>query len=549
MTGDAAGSILPPPPRLGSSRILWLGFGLVLAFVASGFARTGSVTMDDSFIVFRVVENWAAGHGPRFNLGDPHFVVTSPLWFALLATAKTLLPSIPTPDLAQGIAAALLALGSLALFDLLRQDFPAAALLAPGAVFFAPSMPSLAGHDTACALACGAFLLWAHRRGHANALALAAGAFYLARGEGAVLGAVLGFHWLAGEGLNRHGVGSRLRRMGPGLVVAAILVGAWHLYHVLEFGGLFPATLAAKIAQGRGPFPSYLSHLLEHLNAASPGWAAKALVLLGWLALALRRWPLALWPLLHVAIYAGLGVPYYHWYYYPLELVVLLALVAGAEVLLRGGARALAPQREDAAVGAAGLALAVAIALTPALRAAVALQPPPVLPALRPLVMQDSPGEDRRFLAYQDIAGWVNRQPAVSAPVLLAPEIGILGYLLPEAEVRDVVGLASPDPDPRRMYDFPHFIARHDPDYLVMIGGIARRGTLRFRLSDGSEARYRRVYVSRPGYLGSAVFQRVPAARTSRPGQRVPRALAAIWPLPAGLLDVAQGAQSPTLLP
>ena len=42
-------------------------------------------TCDDAFITFRVVEQFLAGHGPVFNIGERVQVFTHPLWFMALS--------------------------------------------------------------------------------------------------------------------------------------------------------------------------------------------------------------------------------------------------------------------------------------------------------------------------------------------------------------------------------------------------------------------------------------------------------------------------------
>src|SRR6266540_4786267 len=40
---------------------------------------------DDAYITFRVIENFIAGYGPNFNIGERVQVFTHPLWMVLLA--------------------------------------------------------------------------------------------------------------------------------------------------------------------------------------------------------------------------------------------------------------------------------------------------------------------------------------------------------------------------------------------------------------------------------------------------------------------------------
>jgi hypothetical protein len=55
---------------------------------------------DDAFIIYRYVDNIAAGHGPVYNLGQRVFGASCPLYVAGLSLAKLVLRGTPTPDLA-----------------------------------------------------------------------------------------------------------------------------------------------------------------------------------------------------------------------------------------------------------------------------------------------------------------------------------------------------------------------------------------------------------------------------------------------------------------
>jgi len=64
---------------------------VVAMFVVAGWLRRW--TVDDAFIVFRVVDQVLAGHGVVFNAGERVEAVTSPLWLAILVAASV----VPAP--------------------------------------------------------------------------------------------------------------------------------------------------------------------------------------------------------------------------------------------------------------------------------------------------------------------------------------------------------------------------------------------------------------------------------------------------------------------
>lgn len=59
--------------------------------------------LDDAFIFFRYAENWAAGHGPLFNVGEPPVEgFTSFLWLAILTLARVAGSDLATASIAIG---------------------------------------------------------------------------------------------------------------------------------------------------------------------------------------------------------------------------------------------------------------------------------------------------------------------------------------------------------------------------------------------------------------------------------------------------------------
>src|SRR4051812_26072740 len=73
---------------------------LALVYVVLGWHKRW--TSDDGFIVFRVVRQLLAGHGPVFNVGERVEPATSTLWTAMLAITAGI-TRIPLPQLALGL--------------------------------------------------------------------------------------------------------------------------------------------------------------------------------------------------------------------------------------------------------------------------------------------------------------------------------------------------------------------------------------------------------------------------------------------------------------
>ena len=93
--------------------------------------------------------------------------------------------------------------------------------------------------------------------------------------------------------------------------------------------------------------------------------------------------------------------------------------------------------------------------------------------ALGPELLEE-PLEERwaaghsRFAVYRDAAHWLEAQrPPGVRPVLLTDEVGVLGYYLPEYELRDSVGLATPGLSAAYLRNFRHVVQLYNPEYIV----------------------------------------------------------------------------------
>ena len=71
-------------------------------------------TSEDAYIYYRVVDNLVAGHGPVFNLGERVEAYTGPLWLAVLAVLRALLPGSGTLEWASVVVGLGLSVAGLA---------------------------------------------------------------------------------------------------------------------------------------------------------------------------------------------------------------------------------------------------------------------------------------------------------------------------------------------------------------------------------------------------------------------------------------------------
>jgi hypothetical protein len=170
---------------------------------------------------------------------------------------------------------------------------------------------------------------------------------YLARGEGAVFGAVLAI--LA---LLQRPLGESVRLYWAAALAGVASIALWHGFYFQAFGELLPSTLKAKQLQAEGGFTTFDAYLPTHLRqlpapiALDPSDSrliTNSLVLASGIAVLLWRAPLLVaWPLVHIAVYAQVGVPSYHWYYYPIDflrglapIIAVAAVAAGAIMIAR----------------------------------------------------------------------------------------------------------------------------------------------------------------------------------------------------------------------
>jgi len=90
------------------ARVMWLGFGAVLAVFAV-LAWNRRWMADDGLIVLRTVRQILAGNGPVYNISERVEVNTSPLWTAVLTVPAFVFPFVSLEWLAvvTGLACAL----------------------------------------------------------------------------------------------------------------------------------------------------------------------------------------------------------------------------------------------------------------------------------------------------------------------------------------------------------------------------------------------------------------------------------------------------------
>jgi hypothetical protein len=430
-------------------------FLLLLAAAVAWLSIGSRVEVDDAFIVLRTAENFARGHGLVFSPGDTFMPVTCPLWTMLLGGARALLPTIDLVEFARITSIVLLTIACTLMFAWLRPALGWFSVLLAPLFVFAKEIPEHVGNELGLAITFAVGGMFAWQRGRTKTAAALIGLYYLTRGEGVLLAALVfgSALWRA----QRDGrLRARCRELLPAMLVCAGVALSWHVYHAISFGSLLPKTLDVKVLQGHsGQWRRYgrdLGRVL--LLQGKVWWLVLPLCVLG-LRRALQAAPLLpAWAALHVAFYSALRVPNYDWYYYPLFVVVPATAIFGLAALHAHAAARMRP----AAHRLVGLAAASAL---------LAIWVPRTVPSANP----------DRLASYRKVAQWLDARAANVAkpPLVLAFEIGIIGYYAPTIRMIDPPGILVPGLTKELLMDWHELVRRHRPDVLVFREALGER--------------------------------------------------------------------------
>ena len=457
-------------------------FWLLTVLSTVVFALRSGVYLDDVYVYLRVAENLAQTGQPIFNEGDSFNITTSPAWLMIVAAVAKMASPQVLPMLIKVLFVGLLVGASCVLRAILRPKAPNLAMLSALPVFFAPHISSLAGMETSLALFSGLGLILSfQRRDRWTPLWVAV--FYLSRPEGLVLGGLLGVV-LVIEAIRERNLLPAVRSYGVALLLGGILVGTWQVWLLRLSGDLVPATAGAKLIQGSAGWTTFAQAWPEHLKLiwepADPLWVncvRSLIAAIGIIGVGRLAWPLIAWPIGHFGIYAGLGVAYYHWYYYVVDFVLALGLVAGLLIVVEPVTRLLG-RKSGAWVVMAGTMVVLAALALPMVRTHVA-----------GLVMGPNVAPSPRFDSYTRLASAMDAATGGKPFTLLSHEVGILGYLLPQAEVRDVVGLATPVETAVDLWNWGKQVRAFGPEFILTPFPTHGRPQI-YERSDGSLVRY-----------------------------------------------------------
>lgn len=264
-----------PAPAPGRSNMFWTRVAPVMVTLAyAAHCRLLNYVSDDGFISFRYVQNWLAGHGLVYNMGERVEGYTNFLWIALLAAIMRLQPALDLLRLSQvfGVLFGCVTIWLVCRFSrtIIGERGPwsllAGTFLAVHTSFAAWATSGLETLMFALILFSAAYAYVSFLRGDTHWIlsSLLFALLPMVRPDGLLLVAVTGLHFLVYE--YRSGRKLDLRRpLGWGLVILAIY-GSYFAARYAYYGQLFPNTFYAKVMTGAGQYALGWRYLRSYLS-------------------------------------------------------------------------------------------------------------------------------------------------------------------------------------------------------------------------------------------------------------------------------------------
>lgn len=409
---------------------------------------------DDSYITLTYAKNLARGDGFVYNHPPATLGTTTPLFTLVTALIARLTPGMDVADVAIGLSLVAWLAAAWVLYRIMRLVglAPTEAML-PSVVLLWMVRPWLFYIGMEIWLFQLLLLLsiyfWLAERPLAAGLCV--GALTLTRGEGVLMGGIIGAHYLW-----------RDRRALPWFLAGGALMAlAWIGYAWPRFGTVIPNTLAAKQAQAELPtantflqriavdFAAYVNSLRVGTPWLNTIWFWLPLgiaALARWRAL----WIFVVWIVAYVVAYALLDPNPYAWYV--LHLIFVLHILCGVGLAYL----VLIVRQMQQPVRRAGLAAVAVLLCVGLLRTDITF------------LLQDarSFAGDARAPIYRELTDWLSTHTDPTESVAYI-EVGYLGYFT-DNRIVDLAGLTDPTITPHLTSDGYAWGFRHyDPDYYI----------------------------------------------------------------------------------
>lgn len=378
---------------------------------------------DDSYIVFRIVQNILNGHGWVYNIGESYNASTSAL-NTILISLLCKVTGLPVPFVAHLVGAIGIFFVGIALLLLLRSYLSLGIALAASLIVMDTMAANLTwGLETH--LFCGGLLILCALEAQCRQTWWLVGFLILLRPD-----ALLLFIFKLAVAIKEKKVPVK------GIVTVGLIIFPWAIFSLYNFGQIFPDTLSNKVWQGRSGFwgtgPIYLKGLVIHLLGFKHLWWWVPFIIFG-LWQVLKRYRALLYLGLFVcaqqAAYVILNVPAYHWYFSVLDLSLVIAFIIGtshAIYFLITRAESLFSWIKGEVDISFGLLIGCLIFS--------------IL-----LLFQEKISPDGRDISYEKLSSVIN-QANISEGSLAALEVGTIGYRV-NRKIIDLVSLTSVNPE------------------------------------------------------------------------------------------------------
>jgi len=452
-------------------RFIWqprVQFIAILLICSYYCAIRTSVVLDDAFIYFRVVGNILRIGEPVFNPGDNYFIVTSPLWTALLTAGKYLFSAIELEVLAKLLWLILLMFASYFTYETFLPILNRWAMLIP-CFFFSPAIGSMMGNEIALLYAAMFGVIWSLVKNRPILTGMFIGTGYLARGEFILFLIPVIVYFIITHTDRANWVRATFRFCIPVISTAAPIILLWHLYYWFAFHHIFPNTLHIKMIQGAsGYWPLFYQKI----------WGAIAWILNDHFYLlvfaiigAIRQYKIfgliVLYTLLHSILYIRWKIPFYHWYYYDYFILILLLIFIGVVSIVQFCLSYFERKKFVSGILHRIYRVTSCLILIVGIIWFFQIRFQYFLPKYISNIYFNN-GLDERYNTYRELSTRL-RAEIHQGDVILAEEVGICSYYLQNIEVRDMAGIASPDITAANINNWSYFIDTYKPRYLIFI--------------------------------------------------------------------------------
>jgi hypothetical protein len=309
---------------------------------------------DDCYTTLRYAANLAGGNGFVFNIGEPVWGTTTPLFTLILAATASLfgVSALETATVVYGIAG--YTIFWFLLLKILEEARVPRLISVPVVVLtmFAPAFfeNSLSGMETPLVLAlmAGSYLCYMHDR--PVGLGLLFGLLLLSRIDTLAWIGVVGLAYIV-----RHIKGQR-RPIILALAAFALTALPWHVFAWIKFHSLIPQTVTAKAVTNNIVHLSYWAYVVEFCRAYFPAgglltatlpapilvmvvFSLFAILVIGGIVIGARypvlRPLVAFWFAFNACFIAA-KVQLFSWYLPPTEWLAYVLLLAGLYAIWNG---------------------------------------------------------------------------------------------------------------------------------------------------------------------------------------------------------------------